>query len=454
MHAGFSRVDITPPVGILLMGTCAASDRICQGVHDPIHVRALYLRRGERQLLIMGFDVCFVGRQDADRLKAVLHRRLGLSPSDILLNASHSHASPPLGIFLDLMYIPPQWDYLDQLDEAVTRAATEARDAATEVQLRAGRTTSQLSINRRLVRPQRTYNAPNPDGFVYRDAPYVLFEAAGGEPVCLLFQGVGHPTAMQAPLVSADFPGAAMNALDQRLGRTCSLFLQGPAGDSRPANLVARDSLGWTVDPDGNRVPVTAEDGIPAWNFDEPDLRIPEAGEQLAREIHDGMNAQLDPVHECELHSVIVETHWPLQPPDRAAYESLASTPDVASLDVHRLWARRQLALMDRGRQITAAPVLLQGMTIGEGLRLLALEGEPVSELGQVMAEPFADDGVTFALGYTNGDALYLVASHMLDEGGYEPESYWQYGFPSPLAHGTEQVLADGVQQLRRSGVQ
>jgi hypothetical protein len=61
--------------------------------------------------------------------------------------------------------------------------------------------------------------------------------------------------------------------------------------------------------------------------------------------------------------------------------------------------------------------------------------------------------GVTFALGYTNGDALYFVASQMFDEGGYEPEGYWQYGFPAPLAPGTERTLAAGVQRLRELGV-
>jgi hypothetical protein len=56
-------------------------------------------------------------------------------------------------------------------------------------------------------------------------------------------------------------------------------------------------------------------------------------------------------------------------------------------------------------------------------------------------------------LGYSNGEGLYLVTSAMLDEGGYEPESYWEFGHPAPLAKGTEEVVASGLKELRKLGI-
>jgi hypothetical protein len=144
-----------------------------------------------------------------------------------------------------------------------------------------------------------------------------------------------------------------------------------------------------------------------------------------------------------------------LQPPKRAEYEAVLAreVKEPAKLDVHREWAKRQLALMERGRQINAASVLLQGVQLAAGVRLVALEGEPVAAHGHAMDRAWPD-GTTFALGYTNGDALYLVTTPMLDEGGYESESCWQYDFPAPLAPGMEQVLDKALGELRARGIQ
>ena len=42
----------------------------------------------------------------------------------------------------------------------------------------------------------------------------------------------------------------------------------------------------------------------------------------------------------------------------------------------------------------------------------------------------------------------------MLDEGGYEADSYYEYGFPAPLAKGMEDILRDSIAELRRRGIE
>lgn len=448
MNAGFAKVDITPPLGIPMMGTSAAMDRPAQGVRDPLFVRALFVEQDGQRALILGFDVCFLGREGSDRLKALLGLRLGFEPRQILLNASHNHAGPALGLFYDLRYVAPQWDYLRQLDEAVFAAASAAIANSVEARLEAGAGRSRLSISRRLPRNGRILNAPNPQGTVYETLPVALFRNARTDrPVCLLFAGTGHPTAMQEPRLTAEFPGAAMNRLDAHLGVPCSLFLQGPGGDSRPRNLAQRDRPVAAVTNDES----TWQRG---WDFSDPDAKIEEAGETLAAEVMAVLKTVLHPVPPV-VRTALIETHWPLQPPNRAEYEAILARPagDPTKLHVHREWAKRQLALMAQGRQIRAASVLLQGVQLGDGVRLVALEGEPVAAHGHAMERAWTG-GVTFALGYTNGDALYLVTSPMLDEGGYEVDSYWQYDFPSPLAKGMERVLEQRLQELKTRGVQ
>lgn len=434
MKAGFAKVDITPALGIPMMGTSAAMDRPAQGVRDPLFARTLYLEHGDERALIMGFDLCFLGREGADCFKSVVGRAVDLQPRQILLNASHNHAGPALGLFYDLLYVAPQWDYLRQLDESLVESATLAMSHLSDVDIEAGMSVSHLSISRRMPRDGTLHNAPNPRGVVYESLPLCMFrDAQTQRPVCLLFAGTGHPTAMQGPQLTADYPGATMNRLDDLLGLECSLFLQGPGGDSRPRNLVSAD---------GQR-----------WDFSDPDKKIEEEGETLSREVIAALDNGLTsaaPALRCSL----LETQWPLQPPNRAEYETILAQPveEPMRLDVHREWAKRQLVLMERGRQIKSASVLLQGIQLAEGVRLVALEGEPVAAYGHVMERAW-DGGTTFALGYTNGDALYLVTSEMLDEGGYEPESYWQYDFPAPLAKGMECVLEQGLGELQKQGI-
>jgi len=84
-------------------------------------------------------------------------------------------------------------------------------------------------------------------------------------------------------------------------------------------------------------------------------------------------------------------------------------------------------------------------------LRLIGLEGEAVAELGLLIMDFYRQD-ITFPLGYTNGGQLYLPTEAMLDEGGYEVVSYFEYGHPAPLAKGFEKILRQSLEQLYSRG--
>jgi hypothetical protein len=144
----------------------------------------------------------------------------------------------------------------------------------------------------------------------------------------------------------------------------------------------------------------------------------------------------------------MAEMAWPFQPlPGRDGLEAEAAGEDRV-LRSH--WARQQLAWFKRqdgDARPAAAPVLAQAIELAEDVRLIAIEGELVGELGNVLIEQ-AGPGLTFPLGYSNGTGLYLPSSRMIAEGGYEVESYYEYGFPAPLAPGMEAILAQTVRTL------
>lgn len=426
MRAGFASVNVNPPMGTPLMGFGGRDrDHGCEAIRDDVFVRALYCECDGEAALIMGYDMCFVGRADADRFKGAIGRRLDLSPARILLNTSHSHVGPMVGTWYDAH---PDPGYVDQLCEATAQAACEAHAAAREVTVHVGETTSRLPMSRRLMTETGMTNGPNPDGFVYDRLPVCVMRDEAGEPVCVLFSISCHPVIVSGWEVSSEYPGAARTAIAEHLGADVSLFLQGVGGDARPS-IMGQGRAGWEL---GN------------WQD------VERAGRMVGDEVISALGdlCQIDP----RVAAASVEVDWPLEAPEPLAYyEAEAADEDAA--EVRRLWAQAIVDTLEAGEPLPSAVTLtVQGIALGDGLRLVGIEGEAVAGWGPLIAD-FYDGGVTFPMGYTNGEGLYLPMTEMLDEGGYEVVSFWEYGYPSRLSAGFEATMAGALADLRAAGV-
>ncbi len=433
MKAGFAKADITPAIGTPLLGWGIPSERPCTSINDPIFVRALWLEHEGEAALILSFDWCFVGREDGDRFKGVLGRTVGLSPERILLNATHSHSGPAVGDYQALEFAQPERDYLREAEAAMVKAANQASGSCREVTIRASAGKTSIPMSRRCKRDGGVSNAPNPDGEIYETLPVCLFEDHNGNPVCLLFAASTHVVCMRGEAVSADYPGVAVDLLDAHLGETCAMFLQGMGGDSRPALL---------------------GEGREDWQWDCGWKEAQQVGETLVEEVIDTLST-LKPV-EPALTCALLETHWTLEPhPSREEYLSIPeSTSPTGKPNSKYLWAQQQARLLERDTILTAAPIFMQGIQLGPNLRIIALEGETMAAQGHQIEHAFNVGGqVTFALGYSNGEGLYLATTQMLEEGGYEAVSFWEYGFPSSLAKGTEKVIEQGLEDLKALGI-
>ncbi len=437
MKAGFSRVSITPPVGTSMMGF---GDRDmahgCTAIHDEIYVRALALEHKGERTLIMGFDLCFLGREEADRMKGAIGRYINLTPRQILLNTSHNHVGPAVGTWYSAGYAAPDRLYLGRLEEAVTEAACKAFEHMKSVTLSAGMTRSQLPLNRRRRMPDgRIENRPNPQKQAYDRLPVCLLSEESGTPVCLLFSVSCHPSMMTGWEISAEYPGVAMRRLDEHFGLPCTLFLQGVGGDAKPA--------------------VIGRHGVDTWQKGTWEL-MEEAGALVAGEVIDVLQGALNTI-EPNLHAVLTEMRWPLQPaPSRSEFETIAESLDAAEMGevVKRLWAKSQLARLDRGFVLpTSVSLTVHGLNLGSSVRLIGIEGEAVGDWGYFI-ESYFEDGVTFVLGYSNGQGLYLPTSEMVSEGGYEVTSGWEYGFPSNLAPGMETPMRKALETLTTLGIE
>jgi neutral ceramidase len=430
MKAGFARININPPNGTRMTGFGGRDrERGCEGIHDDIYARVLYLEHGGKEVLIMGFDLLFFSRDEADRFKGAIGRKMDLAPSQILLNTSHTHTGPKVGTWL---YDPPSdLFYLQALETAIVEAGCQARDSAVDAAIWAGATKSKLPMSRRFKFEDGTVDRnlrPNPDGAVCDTLPVCLLQNLSGEPICLLFSISCHPSTISGFEISADFPGVAMECLDAHLGHSCSLFLQGTGGDAKSRII----------------------DGGESWRrgtWEDVDA----SGTMVANEVIGLLDEGLAEV-QVDLSAHSVETEWLFEKDiGRSGFEKLLA--DLETDSTVRLWAEEKLAWLDRGYELPrSVPITVQGVQIGRGLRLVGLEGEAVAELGTLI-EAFYGEGVTFPLGYTNGAQLYLPTSRMLDEGGYEAVSYHEYRQPASLAKGMEGIIEEALRQLGERGI-
>ena len=139
LKAGFSGVKITPPVGIGMTGFGQRDydPSGSKGNHDDLYARAIYLEQGDKKFLIMGFDLLFFSREEADRFKGAIGRVLDLATSQILLNTSHTHTGPKVGSW---DYTQSDELYLSFLEKSILKAAVDAKSNAVPVTLWAGKT--------------------------------------------------------------------------------------------------------------------------------------------------------------------------------------------------------------------------------------------------------------------------------------------------------------------------
>lgn len=435
MLAGFAKTKITPPVGTRMEGF-GALQRDPAGaadIHDDLFARALYCGEGDETVLILAYDLLFFSRENADRLKAAVGRALDLSPRQILINTSHTHCGPHTSNYATHASLPPDRPWLEVVERQSIAAASEARTTTQPVTLYAATGRCRLPVSRRrLVEGEGVRWLPWPEGPTCDLLPTCLFRGPDDEPVCLLFSVSCHPSTVHVNQFSAEYPGAACRRLDAQLGGEVSMFLQGAGGDAKPC-----------VVADGPAKP------LPTWRRGGWE-DIEAAGQIVAEDVL-GLLDRLQPVAPA-VASALVEAELPLQSlPDRDEIESFLEADSPA----RRHWAGQQLERLRRGFALEpSARVLVQSLTLGDGLTLAALEGEPVGELGLRIAQRLPG-GTTFPLGYSNGAGLYLPMSRMLAEGGYEVESYFEYGYAAPLADGIEARLdsaLDACLRLMSSG--
>lgn len=91
LRAGAATAFVTPPLGATING--GVSPGTAQYIHDHLYARALALDDGSTRLVYVAVDTCLVDRPVFDEAKELIQRHAGLSPSNVMMSATHTHSA-------------------------------------------------------------------------------------------------------------------------------------------------------------------------------------------------------------------------------------------------------------------------------------------------------------------------------------------------------------------------
>jgi neutral ceramidase len=120
VKAGFAERDITPGIGMEQPGGYGKSYH--RSFHDACKVRVAVFDDGKKKAAIIGVDALVMPRQVTLDARAQIEKATGISGDAVLICASHSHSSGPVG-----MVMPHEYDGASDL---VRRLAYEESSCA------------------------------------------------------------------------------------------------------------------------------------------------------------------------------------------------------------------------------------------------------------------------------------------------------------------------------------
>lgn len=103
IKAGFAERDITPEIG--MREAHAVARHVFKSFRDPCKVRVAVFDDGKRKVALIGLDTLMVPRAVVLEARAAIAKTCGIAPEAVMIGASHSHSSGPVGIVM-----PGQFD--------------------------------------------------------------------------------------------------------------------------------------------------------------------------------------------------------------------------------------------------------------------------------------------------------------------------------------------------------
>jgi hypothetical protein len=398
-YIGLARVCITPEEPVWLHGYASKNrSRPYESVLDDIFAMAMAVKsKGGKPAVLIAADLCVLREPEETALCSVIMRKTGLARGRILLNWSHTHSGPIIGVSDLIRYPVPGEDlqrtkkYTESLWNKLAGVAVEALAEMRPARLSWGVGQADFVKNRRKFDANGRYSGmgPNPDRYADRTIPVLRIDEPDGQLRGVVFGCACHAVTLgsSSSALSGDYPSFARQQIQRQLPGVETIFMQGCGADANP-------------DPRDTKDQVEV---------------VRRQGHSLGAEVCRVLEGELQPIR-GPLRVQFDRIDLPMKPVPAA--EELAQLAKGPFWKSHN--AKRIINAQQRGEPIPThyrTPLAL--WQFGDDLTLVAISGEVVSDYVPLVGQAIGIDRLWVA-GYSNQVFGYLPSAKVVGEGGYE----------------------------------
>ena len=244
LKAGFSRVDVTPMLGIGMAGYFVP--RHAEGVLDELQINALALSCGEEKAVLISIDHCGIVKEVLNPMRQHICDVTGLPWAAVYIHSTHTHTGP----FLNYNPTDPlEIEYAQTVFRKMADAAKLALEDMVPARMGYGiGDAPNIAFVRRFrmkdgsVRTNPGVDNPDilhPIGDVDERVNVLRFDREDGQSLVLVNFG-NHPDVVGGCKISADWPGFLRQTVEKALDNTKCIFFNGAQGDVNHVNVHPR----------------------------------------------------------------------------------------------------------------------------------------------------------------------------------------------------------------------
>lgn len=240
---GFSRVNITPPLGVEIRGYY--KERICDGVLDEIEANTIAFEMGKTKVIMMSVDTISLYKQPVAEMIEKIMKATGLKEENIFLHATHIHSGPKIFAKDDEASEVEKIYSANAIEKIVEGAVLALEDLKPAKMGYAVSKAEKVAFNRRYLMKDGSYKTNpgvnNPDieksaGIVDERVNVIRFDREGAETVILANFG-NHPDVVGGNKITADWPGFTRRITEKVLDNVKCVFFNGCQGDINHVNV-------------------------------------------------------------------------------------------------------------------------------------------------------------------------------------------------------------------------
>jgi neutral ceramidase len=403
--AGVARVVITPEEPMWMSGY-AARNKPSEGTIHDLWAKALAFEdeKGEISVLITA-DIVGFRKGTSDRIRDQLKTRFGLSKSQVILNASHTHSGPLLlsgavgesrissgdrivgSYLLNEQQAQVVKEYSSKFENQIVNLVGKALGSMQPVDIYAENGVTRFQVNRRnnnesTLSRQAFLNGPNEYA-----VPVIKVVNKKGDLLSIVFGYACHNTVLSGYEWSGDYAGFAQLELEKKYPGVTALFFQGAGADQNPLP---------------RRTVALAQ----------------QYGEELAAAVERVINEDMRKLP-ASLKTAYSEVDLQFKNPPPTK-EELLQIMDESSDYPRYLKVKADVlhSQLEKGESIkTSYPYPVQVWQLGDQ-KIVSLGGELVIDYAIELKRIFGRDA--FVMGYSNDVMAYIPSARIIEEGGYE----------------------------------